>query len=187
MRERGNLLLRRNDYANAGRDYDEALALFRATGDVLGQAQVLMDRGAPRLREGVPVQAMRDYDEELALSPTADDRDGEGNALRARRFARAEEGDLGGAVCDYDLAMQLFLQLGDREPLKPRAGSRGVAADVDVAGPSEPPRAGRNHLRRAGIDRSELFETTAFRLNIRLHDTRATFITIKISTGRKET
>ncbi|WP_437740888.1 site-specific integrase [Sorangium sp. So ce1504] len=35
----------------------------------------------------------------------------------------------------------------------------------------------RDHLRRAGIARPELFETTDARLNIRLHDTRATFIT----------
>ncbi|WP_437600290.1 tetratricopeptide repeat protein [Sorangium sp. So ce590] len=141
LRERGNLLLRRNDTVSAGRDYDEALALFQASGDVLGQAQVLMDRGALRLREGVPVQAVRDYDEALALFQAAGDRAGEGDALRARGFARAEEGDLGGAVCDYDLAVHVFLQLGDREPLKPRAGSRGAAEGADGQGPTESPRA----------------------------------------------
>ncbi|XXY13487.1 tyrosine-type recombinase/integrase [Sorangium sp. So ce216] len=45
----------------------------------------------------------------------------------------------------------------------------------------------RDHLRCAGIDRPELFETTESRLNIRLHDTRATFITIKLANGRTET
>ncbi|WP_434048935.1 MULTISPECIES: tyrosine-type recombinase/integrase [Sorangium] len=45
----------------------------------------------------------------------------------------------------------------------------------------------REHLRRAGITRPELFETTDSRLNIRLHDTRATFITIKLANGRTET
>ncbi|AUX38573.1 uncharacterized protein SOCE836_108200 [Sorangium cellulosum] len=45
----------------------------------------------------------------------------------------------------------------------------------------------RDHLRRAGITRPELFETTDSRLNIRLHDTRATFITIKLANGRTET
>ncbi|WP_437981372.1 tyrosine-type recombinase/integrase [Sorangium sp. So ce117] len=45
----------------------------------------------------------------------------------------------------------------------------------------------RDHLRRAGIDRPELFETTDARLNIRLHDTRATFITVKLAVGRTET
>ncbi|HTN88205.1 MAG TPA: tetratricopeptide repeat protein [Sorangium sp.] len=141
LRERGNMLLRRNDCASAARDYDEALALFRAAGDVLGQAQVLMDRAALRLREGVPVQAVRDYDEALALFQAAGDRAGEGDALRARGFARAEEGDLGGAVCDYDLAIQLFLQLGDREPLKPRADARKTPADSDGPGTLEQPRA----------------------------------------------
>ncbi|WP_437303928.1 tyrosine-type recombinase/integrase [Sorangium sp. So ce388] len=45
----------------------------------------------------------------------------------------------------------------------------------------------RDHLRRAGITRPELFETTDSRLNIRLHDTRATFITIKLANDRTET
>ncbi|WP_437665490.1 tyrosine-type recombinase/integrase [Sorangium sp. So ce1182] len=45
----------------------------------------------------------------------------------------------------------------------------------------------RDHLRRAGINRAELFETTDSRLNIRLHDTRATFITIKLANDRTET
>ncbi|WP_437875267.1 tyrosine-type recombinase/integrase [Sorangium sp. So ce513] len=45
----------------------------------------------------------------------------------------------------------------------------------------------RDHLRRAGVDRPELFETTNARLNIRLHDTRATFITVKLAAGRTET
>ncbi|WP_437968071.1 tyrosine-type recombinase/integrase [Sorangium sp. So ce260] len=45
----------------------------------------------------------------------------------------------------------------------------------------------RFHLRRAGIARPELFETTEARLNIRLHDTRATFITIKLANDRTET
>ncbi|MGK3997441.1 tetratricopeptide repeat protein [Sorangium sp. So ce1024] len=141
LRERANLLLRRNDHAGAGRDYDEALALFRALGDAPGQAQVLLDRGALRLREGVPVQAVRDCDEALALYQAVGDRAGEGDALRARGFARAEEGDLGGAVCDYDAAIQLFLQLGDREPLKPRVGSRSPSSDADGSAPSEVPRA----------------------------------------------
>ncbi|WP_437587918.1 tyrosine-type recombinase/integrase [Sorangium sp. So ce1000] len=45
----------------------------------------------------------------------------------------------------------------------------------------------RDHLQSAGVDRPELFETTESRLNIRLHDTRATFITIKLANGRTET
>ncbi|WP_437811020.1 tyrosine-type recombinase/integrase [Sorangium sp. So ce1078] len=45
----------------------------------------------------------------------------------------------------------------------------------------------RFDLRRAGIARPELFETTEARLNIRLHDTRATFITIKLANDRTET
>lgn len=45
----------------------------------------------------------------------------------------------------------------------------------------------RGHLQLAGVDRAELFETTATRRQIRLHDTRATFITIALANGRSET
>ncbi len=45
----------------------------------------------------------------------------------------------------------------------------------------------RGHLRAAGIDRPALFEHSETRQQIRLHDLRATMITIALSTGRSET
>ena len=45
----------------------------------------------------------------------------------------------------------------------------------------------RTNLRRAGIDRPELFETTDVRRQIRLHDARATFVTINLANGKTET
>jgi integrase len=45
----------------------------------------------------------------------------------------------------------------------------------------------RKHLRAAGVDRPELYEQTAERQQIRLHDLRATFITIALANGRSET
>jgi integrase len=45
----------------------------------------------------------------------------------------------------------------------------------------------RGHLKRAGVDRPELYERSATRLQVRLHDLRATFITIKLANGRTET
>ena len=44
----------------------------------------------------------------------------------------------------------------------------------------------RAHLKLAGIDRAELFERTASRLQIRAHDLRATFITINLANGKSE-
>jgi len=44
----------------------------------------------------------------------------------------------------------------------------------------------REHLQAAGITRPALFERSASRQRIRLHDTRATFITIALATGRSE-
>lgn len=44
----------------------------------------------------------------------------------------------------------------------------------------------RKHLRFAGIDRPELFERSASRQPIRVHDLRATFITVSLAAGRSE-
>jgi Phage integrase family len=45
----------------------------------------------------------------------------------------------------------------------------------------------RAHLKAAGIDRPELFERSAARMRIRLHDTRATFVTLSLANGKTET
>lgn len=45
----------------------------------------------------------------------------------------------------------------------------------------------RAHLHAAGIDRPELYKRTAARRPIRLHDTRATFVTISLANGRTDT
>jgi len=45
----------------------------------------------------------------------------------------------------------------------------------------------REHLRAAGVDRAELFERSKARMHIRLHDTRATFVTLALANGRTET
>ncbi|HMY21675.1 MAG TPA: tyrosine-type recombinase/integrase, partial [Polyangium sp.] len=44
----------------------------------------------------------------------------------------------------------------------------------------------RGHLADAGIDRANLFERTKARQPIRIHDTRATFITIMLANGKSE-
>ena len=44
----------------------------------------------------------------------------------------------------------------------------------------------REHLRAAGITRPVLFEKSKARQPIRLHDTRATFITIALANGKSE-
>lgn len=45
----------------------------------------------------------------------------------------------------------------------------------------------RNLLRGANIERSALFESTSERRAVRCHDTRATFITLSLASGRSET
>jgi integrase len=55
-----------------------------------------------------------------------------------------------------------------------------------VAG-QNPARAFRRHLAAAGVDRAELFEKTDLRAPIRLHDLRATFVTLSLAHGATET
>ena len=45
----------------------------------------------------------------------------------------------------------------------------------------------RLDLKRAGVRRSELFERSEARAPIRLHDLRATFVTVSLANGRSET
>jgi len=45
----------------------------------------------------------------------------------------------------------------------------------------------RSHLRKAGVRRPELFEQSAHRQRLRLHDLRATFVTLSLAAGRTET
>lgn len=45
----------------------------------------------------------------------------------------------------------------------------------------------RVHLRAAGVDRPKLFERSTTRMPIRVHDLRATFVTLALGTGRTDT
>lgn len=45
----------------------------------------------------------------------------------------------------------------------------------------------RTHLKMAGLNRSQLFERSEARMPLRVHDLRATFVTIALATGRTQT
>jgi integrase len=45
----------------------------------------------------------------------------------------------------------------------------------------------RQHLTLAGIERPELFESSKTRVPIRVHDFRATFVTVNLAHGKSET
>jgi integrase len=58
-------------------------------------------------------------------------------------------------------------------------------ADVDTHHPAE--RFREEHLKAAGIDRPELFVDSEVRKPIRVHDLRATFVTVALACGKTET
>ena len=62
-----------------------------------------------------------------------------------------------------------------------------VFAESLESGPTKATRVFRTHLDLAGIDRPELFERTPQRRPIRIHELRATFITLALARGRSET
>jgi integrase len=57
----------------------------------------------------------------------------------------------------------------------------------DVSQPARLALAFRKHLQLAHVHRTELFEKTKLRLPIRLHDLRATFVTVHLAHGKSET
>jgi len=78
----------------------------------------------------------------------------------------------GGGDCDF--VIRLDLSQGPRwlrgKTWDPKTGHKNEIGD----------------LRTAGITRSELFERTASRQPIRLHDLRATFVTVNLANGKTE-
>ena len=70
----------------------------------------------------------------------------------------------------------------DSAPIFVDDQGRSVASPAGEKGPARL----RRHLREAGIVRAELFERSATRQPMRIHDLRATFITVSLANGRSE-
>lgn len=69
-----------------------------------------------------------------------------------------------------------------------KASRPGLSRPFEGISESHPAARFRNeHLRAAGVDRPELFESTDVRKPIRVHDLRATFVTIALANGKTET
>jgi integrase len=96
-------------------------------------------------------------------------------ALRALREASGED------VRDEELARERVLE----RPL--RDGAWWLRGDAQYD-PTLPESTTNNpgDLRRAGVTREELFARTATRQPLRLHDLRATFVTLSLAAGRSE-
>jgi integrase len=62
-----------------------------------------------------------------------------------------------------------------------------VFAGALATGPTKAAGVFRSHLKLAGVERAELYERTPHRRPIRIHDLRATFITLALADGRSET
>ena len=72
----------------------------------------------------------------------------------------------------------------DDELRLPAAAHVFVHADGAALDPDRLAKPFRVHLKLAGVTRPVLFETTAPRQRIRVHDLRATFVTLALANGR---
>lgn len=102
------------DYPGAGRDLQEALNLFRDSGDRRGQAQALTLLGHRHGLAGDCPAALRDLHEAVGLYRSLEDRRGQAHALTVLGQERGQTGDYPGAAQDLRAALGLCRDLGDR-------------------------------------------------------------------------
>jgi DNA-binding SARP family transcriptional activator/Tfp pilus assembly protein PilF len=108
----GTVYMRMSEPEQAADELRQALALFRQTGDLIGQARALGSLGnvEARLRCGVAAQHHR---RALALFRQAGDRTGQARALSNLGGVERRLGQYGPAVDHQRQALDLFRQIGD--------------------------------------------------------------------------
>ena len=93
---------------------NEALALFRAVGDRLGEANTLKAIGHVQQFRDERDAALDSYQQALALFRAVGSRLGEANTLKAIGDAMLGYGETEAALSHYEQAMTLYRQIGDR-------------------------------------------------------------------------
>ena len=96
-------------------DYAEALGLFRAVGDRLGEANVLKAQGDVLYFLKRTDEALEKYAEALGLFRAVGDRLGEANVLQAQGDVHRWKREYDSARAMYESALNLYLQVGARQ------------------------------------------------------------------------
>ncbi len=104
----------KNRYADAIALYEQALPIYRDTGDRLGEASTLKALGdAARMQSRYP-DAIALYDQALAISREIGDGLDEANTLRSLGDAALMQGRYPDAIALYDQALAISREIGDR-------------------------------------------------------------------------
>ena len=94
---------------------EQALALYRASGNQAGQASALTNVGMARIKLGDSQQGRTDCQQALAIHEELGNLNGQGNAWHALGSAEYQLGDLAQAAGCYRRALGFFRDLGRRE------------------------------------------------------------------------
>ena len=104
----------RNEYDAALASYDQALALFRAVGDRLGEANTLQALGdVQNFRKEIDA-ALESYCQALDLFRAVGDRLGEANTLKALGFSKWDQGEREDGHEALEAALGLYQAVGSR-------------------------------------------------------------------------
>jgi len=101
------------DYVTARRCYEEALVLYRALGDRLGEAHTLFGLSTTAIWLGDHEAGSRLVDQARRLYEELGERGEVRNILMALGFARWRQGDLAGARPLWEESMRIARELGD--------------------------------------------------------------------------
>jgi predicted ATPase/DNA-binding CsgD family transcriptional regulator len=124
----GSLAGEQGDYAAATTHLDAALALFRQTGDAVGEALVLTDLGLIARDEGAPNRAEEYHRAALALRRAAGERRGVAISLSNLGALAMIRGDYEGAEVAFAESVGAFRALDDRRSLATAISTQADAA-----------------------------------------------------------
>ena len=106
---------RTGDYRGAARLLDQALGLYRALGNPLGEAEALNHRGTLHLTTGHPDQALTDYQHALDLARTVNSPLEHARALHGTGRCALTRGDTPTARTHLRQALQIYQRLSAAE------------------------------------------------------------------------
>lgn len=137
IKARADLLHWKGALRQSDADYSRAIALYRALGNKLGQANALLKRADLRCRTKALSVVEADYDLAVDLYREIGDRLGEANALRAHGEVLQRRGRPEEAIEAFERSLALFQNLADRRGeanvLLPLAESFSRAGELELA------------------------------------------------------
>jgi tetratricopeptide (TPR) repeat protein len=109
----GDALRWLSEYGSAVARLEEGLSLYRAVGNMLGEANCIQSLGEIALRRSDHAEARRRYEQALPLYQQVGDLQGEANCIRSLGDIAHRRSDHAEARRRYEQALPLYQQVGD--------------------------------------------------------------------------